>query len=55
MNNEQDRLWNSIQTTQEIICTNCRKVGTVHGIDDYDAAEYFQNKGYIALIVQKVN
>jgi len=48
MENEQDRLWNSIQTTQEILCTNCRVVGTVHEIDDYNAAEYFQNKGWRA-------
>lgn len=45
---EEDKLYESILTTQVILCMRCREKGVLHEIGDYEAAEKFQEIGWSA-------
>lgn len=43
---ELDRLYESIITTQDIICANCKSSSTLYNIGEFEAAEKFQSMGW---------
>ena len=45
---EKDLLYENIETTCDIYCSNCNEADSAHHIDEFGSAEYFQDKGWRA-------
>lgn len=45
--NEEERIYDRIMCTFEIVCTKCGYDGTCFEEDRMDAADYFKNEGWV--------